>query len=141
VVPPDLQRDAGYPQDPPPHIRKYRETQAKEGDEVNPLDPALIEILRPLAAERRKAKEIMDAEERRYDELGEEIGMHLTLAGVMEADLGDYRIKLVPTAGRSSIQSHMLLEQGVTLEQIQAATKTGAPGLQVRVAERKEGVS
>ena len=89
------------------------------------MDTETLDRLRELAKERKEQGKLRDAAQIKYDEAGDEIGMLMTLHDLKKADLGDYGISVSDVAGRETIQRHLLLEQGVTLEQIAAATKRG----------------
>ncbi len=85
---------------------------------------SLEEILTPLVTTRQDLKAQIAALEKQTDNINDDIKTTLANAGVTEIEVAGHKVTLNLASERSTLDKQKLLEQGVTTDQIKAATKT-----------------
>jgi hypothetical protein len=100
------------------------------------LSPELIETLLPLVEERQQLATQRSKAEKRINELSATLKAVLSAAGAVEGDtvtIGKHRLNLAPNT-RTEISKEILLNLGLTIDQIAEATvtKTFEPKLDVK---------
>jgi hypothetical protein len=91
---------------------------------ANKVLPKLIQL-----QEHKDAMAVLEAE---TDRLRAEVQAEMQASGLMQADIGEWRASIVQS-NRTTLDKKKLLGQGVTMEQIEAATVTtpGKPHLRI----------
>ena len=87
------------------------------------VEPSLETTLRPLLEQRQIAKHQIAALEHELDDVNDAIKNTLIQAGELDIIVDGQRVTLDLERSKSSLSAHALLEQGVTTDQIQKATK------------------
>jgi glycerol-3-phosphate O-acyltransferase len=101
------------------------------------LDLTLEQTLAPLIEERQSLATVKSQAEKRIDELSKDIKTRMMQAGeVSLPNVSGFKVELKPNE-RVSLVREKLLEQGVTLAQIEAATvtQTFEPKIDIRAAK------
>lgn len=103
------------------------------------VEPSLEAILGPLVERRQSLKAEISSSEAAIDELNDEIKTTLVQAGVLEVVVAGHKVTLDPEREKSTLDKRLLLEQGVTTEQLKRATKVSTfVQLDVRKAGKAE---
>jgi hypothetical protein len=105
-------------------------------DVTQTTELTLADILAPLLEERQSLSAVRSHAEKRIDELSKEIKQRMMDAGEISIVAAGFKAELKPNE-KTELSKEKLLEQGVTLAQIEAATVTNtyAPKIDVRAAK------
>ena len=85
--------------------------------------------------ERQARKKIMTENEKAIDKINLEINTELAVRGVTEVDVDQWKVAQIPTK-RETLDRILLVQAGVTVEQLEAGTKTTHSSM-LRVDERR----
>jgi uncharacterized protein YwgA len=101
-------------------------------------DATLEAVLSPLVITRQDLKARIAALESQVDSINDDIKTTLANAGITEIEVENHKITLNLASERSTLDKRKLLEQGVTTDQIKAATNiTTSVLLNVRPIKEK----
>lgn len=88
------------------------------------VEPDLATILSPKLARRQELKAQITMMEAECDAINDEIKTELVTHGELTAAVDGFNVTLTMDAKKDTLDKHKLLEQGVTTDQLKAATKT-----------------
>ena len=101
-------------------------------------EPSLATTLRPMVEHRQTLIAERDALIAEIGVCSDEIGRALALADQKSLKVGEYLVSLVENQGRLTLDKHRLVELGVSLETIAAATVRGSPSVSLSVRRTSE---
>lgn len=106
---------------------------------VNGIEPSLALTLAPLIEQRQALKAQAAALEHDIDAINDAIKTALVNSGELEVSAAGHKVTLNMEAEKSSLDKRLLLQNGVTTEQIQKSTKiTTYMKLDVRAVKESE---
>jgi hypothetical protein len=101
---------------------------------VTPVQlPTLEGELLKLIRQRQTLKTAIEANESKVKQLDEQIMSHMVSEGVSICANKDFKVSVVERAGHPTLNKEKLVELGVSLKTISAATTTSKPSAYVRV--------
>jgi hypothetical protein len=102
------------------------------------VEPDLATILAPKLARRQELKAQITLMEAECDGINDEIKTTLVTNDTLSVLVEGYNVTLTLDAKKDSLDKHKLLEEGVTMAQLKAATKTSTfTKLDIRKAAAK----